>query len=94
MKYIDVRNSTLPELVAAYAVADAEIKAYATLGLDVPEAVSALAKDIQYEVRAKTRAEKEAKLAKARARRVAMMSTDEKRALVDAEIAKLEAELA
>lgn len=94
MKYIDVRAATLPELVSAFADADAELKAYGLLGLDAPEALTSLHSDIQYEVKAKTRAEKMAKLQKAKARRAAMMTADEKRALADAEIAKLESELA
>lgn len=94
MKYIDVRTASLDELAYAYAQNDATARGYEALGLEVPEALKGVLKDIKREAIERARTELEAKLQKAKARREAMRTPDEKRAVLDTQIAELEAKLA
>ena len=91
---MDVRSASLDELVLAHLEVSQTIAAYQGLGLDVPERLAGLVKDIKREVDERVRADKERKLKAMRARREALKTPDEKRSGLDAQIAELEKQLA
>lgn len=91
---LDVRSASLDELVLASVDLKNVIGGYQELGLDVPDRLTGVAKDIKREVVERVRTDKERKLKTMKLRREALKTPDEKRAGLDAEIVALEKELA
>lgn len=94
IKAMDVSSASVDELVLAFSTIKTALEGYYSLGVDVPEYLLGLQKDIKREVDERSRTEKERKLKTLRARREALKTPDEKRAGVDAQIAELEKQLA
>lgn len=91
---LDVRSASLDELVLASVEVKTIVAGYEVFGLQVPDRVSGIAKDISREVVERVRVEKERVLKTKKARRAALATPDEKRSALDDEIAALEKELA
>lgn len=91
---IDIRTASLDELALAYSTTKMTINGYTDLGLDVPEDQVGALESIQREANERVRTERELKLKRAKLRREGMMTADEKRAKLDAEIKALEEKLA
>jgi len=94
IKALDVRSASLEDLVLAHVTLGQVVSGYKDLGVEVPDGLTGLAKDIKREVDERVRSDKDRKLKTMKARRSALATPDEKRARLDEEIAALEKELA
>lgn len=90
----DIRNATNDELALEFTRLTMIIAGNSALGFAGNDVLEKQVKAIEVEAKARVRAEKEAALATAQARRAALSTADEKRAKLDETIAKLSAELA
>jgi hypothetical protein len=93
LKSYDIDRASVDELIALAALAAAMIAEYQTNQLGAPEWVTTRLKSIRREIKTRVQDQLEAKLAEAKARRESLRTTEEKRTVLDAEIAALTAQL-
>jgi len=88
-----VRNVSIDTLVAVRADLKTLASNYTDLGVDMPAWIVSKLAEVEREIKNLTRAQKEAKLAKLKASRAGLMTADEKRKQLDADILAAEEEL-
>lgn len=90
LKRTDVDVASLEDLVGVRSELKILATNYDDLGIDCPEWVSERLDMIEKEISFRTRAEKQAELKKLKAQAAALMSRDERKALLNDKIEKLE----
>jgi hypothetical protein len=84
-------NTSLDELIGARAELKILATNYDDLSLSIPEWIGSKLDEIETEIKSQVRSERLATLQKLKSRRSALMTADEKRQSIDAEILALEA---
>lgn len=88
-----VENVKLEELMIAKAQLQVIDAGYQELKIDTPDWVSEKLEEVSHEINARVRAELLRRLKAAKARRSSLLTADEKRRMLDDEIAELEAKV-
>ncbi len=91
LKNFQVHGNDVDELIAVEADLKTLAQTYAGRNLEIPEWVNEKLGAIDIEIKTLVRAERQAKIKKMKAQRSALMTPDEKRQRLDAEIAEEEA---
>jgi len=87
------RNNELDTIVAVRADLKSLAGNYSDLKIDIPEWITYKINEVEKEIKNLTVAQKEARIAKLKSQRTALLSRDERRATIEKEIEELEKEM-
>lgn len=93
LRNFDVTNPTVEELIAVSAELSLLANGYANRGLEVPVWIADKSEEVDAEIKSKVKAERMANIKKMKSQRAALMTNEEKRKLLDAQIAEAESQL-
>lgn len=90
LKNLQIRSISLDEAVAARGELKILATNYDDLKVGIPEWITTKIDELEIEIKSQVRSERLADLQKLKSRRSALMTADEKRSALDAQIAELE----
>lgn len=90
IEYFVPRNASVDDNIAMRASIKNVMSSYTEMGITIPNNISTKLSDVESEIKSQTRAMKQAELLKLKSRRAALMTADEKRSALDAEIKAME----
>ena len=90
LKNFQARSRGLDDLIGVRSDLKNLAMNYDDLKLGIPDWISTKLDELEMEVKSQVRAERQAELHKMKSRRAALMTADEKRQILDAQIAEME----